>query len=237
MRSMPRQHHQYALPSPLSTRYLMTCCRNRHLSTVFSGERGVDRTDPQRGSSPGRPVHPMAKMLVTLTYSAGIQLLRSQIERALQSGADRSGRTVASAAQSLEAGQSGEQVRREQEEQAAIASARSILGQVAVSAGLSMDLGTALRRHLFANGVFRRQYEWRVVAAGLGPWEALREWFTIAGLDKVEQALKSGRGVILANNHFGAARQVVGVVGDLGLAVLALEADNLDEAWGGKGEV
>jgi KDO2-lipid IV(A) lauroyltransferase len=97
-----------------------------------------------------------------------------------------------------------------------------------------MDLGTALRRHLFANGVFRWQYEWRVVAAGLGPWEALREWFTIAGLDKVEQALKSGRGVILANIHFGAARQVVGVLAHLGFAVLSLEADNLHEAWGTK---
>jgi len=105
------------------------------------------------------------------------------------------------------------------------ARARSLLEQVATSAGLSMDLDTALRRHLFANGVFRWQYEWRVVAAGLGPWEALREWFTITGLNKVEQALKSGRGVILANNHFGAGRQVAGVLAHLGFAVLSLEAD------------
>lgn len=176
----------------------------------------------------------MAKMAGTLTYSAGISRMRSQIERALQPGGDESGPIVVSVAQSLEAGRSEEQIRREQEVQAAIGRARRLLEQVATTAGLFMDVGTALRRHLFANGVFRWQYEWRVVAAGLGPWEALREWFTIVGLDKVEQALKGGRGVILANNHFGAGRQVAGVLAHLGFDVLSLEADNLHEAWGAK---
>jgi lauroyl/myristoyl acyltransferase len=96
-----------------------------------------------------------------------------------------------------------------------------------------IDHSHAARRHCMAKG-YKWLYRWRLSMAGRADWPSLHQWFPVMGLDSVERAHASGRGVILVNSHFGGGRFVPLVLARMGMELLSLERVNTFEKLGVK---
>src|SRR5438128_2311735 len=59
----------------------------------------------------------------------------------------------------------------------------------------------AVQRHLMGKP-YKLLYIWRLSMAGRADWQSLRDWFPVTGLEWLERARATGRGVILVNSHF-----------------------------------
>lgn len=75
------------------------------------------------------------------------------------------------------------------------------------------------RRHLF----FAAFHTWWLRRAGRSRWDEIRPWFPMTGLDRLERALGTGKGVILLNAHFGGGRLVPLILVHLGFEILSIE--------------
>lgn len=71
--------------------------------------------------------------------------------------------------------------------------------------------GTALRRNLAGVDRLGSLAVWRYRAIAERPWEEVSPHLEFDGLERVEEAQREGRGVLLVNSHFGAG-QVLGIV-------------------------
>ncbi len=75
------------------------------------------------------------------------------------------------------------------------------------------------RRHLFSTAF----HVWWVRRAGRSPWDEIRPWFPITGVEHLHKALSAGLGVVLVNAHFGGGRLVPLVLVRAGYEVLTIE--------------
>jgi lauroyl/myristoyl acyltransferase len=97
-----------------------------------------------------------------------------------------------------------------------------------------LDQNRAVERHLVGKA-FKWLYIWRLLMVGRADWSSLREWFVVTGLEELERAHATGRGVILVNSHFGGGRFVPLVLARrMGLELLSLEAGDKFDGLGVK---
>ena len=85
-----------------------------------------------------------------------------------------------------------------------------------------VDGDISFRRFLIANGLFPQIYRWRIHAAQRAKWEVIQAGIEFKGLDRLAEADRRGRGVVLVCAHFGVTSLIPGFYARLGRPVLVL---------------
>ena len=103
--------------------------------------------------------------------------------------------------------------------------------QVADEIGAAGDRRIAFSRHLGCNLLM----PWRVTTLSRAKPEVFDRWVRISGLEYLQQARGSGRGVILVNSHIGAGRMVPLVLLRLGYELASIEPHHYLKMMGARG--